>query len=133
MSAPPEMTFVNKQKQRKGWSRLWYAAGYSLQGLRAGWSEAAFRLEAAAAAVLAPFAFWIGRSWAEVALLLGSLVLVLVVELLNSAIETAVDRVGPEWHLLSKKAKDMGSGATLLTLLLAGGIWLAAFYHGWAA
>ncbi|KAF1022740.1 MAG: Diacylglycerol kinase [Paracidovorax wautersii] len=123
------MTFVNKQKQRKGLSRLWHAAGYSVHGLKAGWTEAAFRLEAVVALVLTPVAFWIARNWAEVALLLGSLVLVLVIELLNSAIETVVDRVGPEWHLLSKKAKDLGSAATLLAMLLSGGIWLAALYH----
>lgn len=126
------MTFVNKQKQRKGLSRLWHAAGYSAQGLKAGWTEAAFRLEAMVALVLTPLAFWIARNWAEVALLLGSLVLVLVVELINSAIETVVDRVGPEWHLLSKRAKDLGSAATLLAMLLSGGIWLAALYHALA-
>ena len=73
------------------------------------------------------------RSGVEAALLIGCILLVLIVELLNSAIETVVDRVGPEWHLLSKKAKDMGSGATLLALVLASGIWIAAIYTRWAA
>jgi len=121
--------FVNKQKQRKGWSRLWHAAGYSLHGLRAGWDEAAFRLEASIALILMPCAVWLGRTWLETAVLLGCLVFVLVVELVNSAIETVGDRVSPEWHQLSKRAKDLGSAATLLAMLLAGGIWLTAIVH----
>ncbi|MFT4192663.1 MAG: diacylglycerol kinase [Comamonas sp.] len=131
--SPPEMTFVNKQKRRRGWSRLWHAAGYSLQGLRAGWQESAFRLEATLGLLLVPLALWLAHSWVETALLLGSVLLVLIVELLNSAIETVVDRVGPEWHQLSKKAKDMGSAATLLALLLLLGIWGAAICERWTA
>lgn len=65
----------------------------------------------------------------EVALLAGSWLLVMVVELLNTGIEAAIDRIGPEWHALSKRAKDMGSAAVLLALLLAGGIWSAALWH----
>jgi diacylglycerol kinase (ATP) len=76
--------------------------------------------------VLLPLAFWLGRSWVETALLAGSVLLVLIVELLNTGIETAIDRIGPEWHDLSKRAKDMGSAAVLLSLLLCGGIWVAA-------
>ncbi|MDO5625233.1 MAG: diacylglycerol kinase [Pseudomonadota bacterium] len=117
---------VNPQKSRTGLSRIWHATGYSIEGLRAGWGETAFRQEAMAAIVLVPAAFWLGRSWAEVALLAGSVLLVMIVELLNTGIETAIDRIGPEWHDLSKRAKDMGSAAVLLSLLLAGGIWLAA-------
>lgn len=125
------MTFVNPHKQRRGWSRLWHATGYSLQGLMAACNEAAFRLELLLALILAPLAFWLGDNWVEVAVLLGSLVLLLIVELINSAIECVVDRVSPEWHELSKKAKDMGSAATLLSLLLAAGIWLSAAYPHW--
>jgi len=62
-------------------------------------------------------------------LLCGAVVLVLIVELLNTGIETAIDRIGPEWHVLSKRAKDMGSAAVLLSLLLCGGIWAAALWH----
>src|SRR5204863_666446 len=105
------------------------ATGYSLAGLRAGWSETAFRQEAIAAAVLLPLSFWLGRSWVETALLAGSVLLVMIVELLNTGIEAAIDRIGPEWHDLSKRAKDMGSAAVLLSLVLCGGIWLAALHQ----
>ncbi|WP_028604074.1 diacylglycerol kinase [Ottowia thiooxydans] len=119
---------VNPQKARTGLSRIWHATGYSIEGLRAGWNETAFRQEAMAAMVLIPAAFWLGRSWAETALLAGSVLIVMIVELLNTGIETAIDRIGPEWHDLSKRAKDMGSAAVLLSLLMATGIWLAALY-----
>ena len=129
MPAPPRFDpAVNPQKARQGLSRLLHATGYSLQGLRAGWHETAFRQEALAALVLLPLALWLGQGWVEVALLAGSVLLVLIVELLNSGIESAIDRVGPEWHALSKRAKDMGSAAVLLALLLAGGIWAAAIW-----
>ncbi len=119
---------VNPQKARTGLNRVWHAAGYSLAGLRAGWGETAFRQEAVAAVFLVPLAFWLGRTWVEIALLAGSIVALMVVELLNTAVETAIDRIGPEWHDLSKRAKDMGSAAVLLSLLLAAGIWAAAAY-----
>ena len=120
---------VNAQKRRTGFNRLWHATGYSLAGLRAGWSEAAFRLEACLAFLLVPLAFWIGRTWVEVALLAGSVLLLMIVELLNTAVEAAIDRIGPEWHALSKRAKDMGSAAVFLATLLAGGIWAAGLWH----
>jgi diacylglycerol kinase (ATP) len=119
-------TNVNPQKERKGLSRMWHATGYSFAGLRAGWGETAFRQESIAAVLLVPSAFWLGRHWTEVALLAGSVLLVMIVELLNTGLETAIDRVGPEWHALSKRAKDMGSAAVLLSLLLCLGIWAAA-------
>ena len=124
--APPP---ANLQKQRTGLNRLWHATGYSWAGLRAGWGETAFRQEAIAAIVLVPLAFWVGQGWVEVALLAGSVLLLLVVELLNTGIEAAIDRIGPEWHALSKRAKDMGSAAVLLTLLLCLGIWAAALFE----
>ncbi|MBA2674489.1 diacylglycerol kinase [Ramlibacter sp.] len=127
MSAPPEaVSPVNPQKLRTGFSRVWHAAGYSVAGLRAGWSETAFRQEVLASVVLLPASFWLGRHWVETALLAGSVLLVMIVELLNTAVETAIDRIGPEWHDLSKRAKDMGSAAVLLSLVLATGIWVAA-------
>jgi len=125
---PPSPSEVNPQKSRTGLSRVLHAGGYSLQGLAAGWGETAFRQEALAAMVLVPLAFFIGRSWVEVALLAGSVLLVMIVELLNTGIESSIDRIGPEWHALSKRAKDMGSAAVLLSLLLCGGIWLAALW-----
>ena len=133
-SLPPEgFTHTNPQKLRTGLSRVWHATGYSLAGLRAGWGETAFRQEALAAIVLLPLAFWLGAGWVQVALLAGSVMLVMIVELLNTGIETVVDRIGPEWHDLSKRAKDMGSAAVLLALLLALGIWTAAIVERFTA
>lgn len=126
---PEPLAPANPQKARSGLNRLWHAAGYSLEGLRAGWNEKAFRQEAIAAAVLLPLSLWLGRSWVEVALLAGSVLIVMIVELLNTSIETAIDRIGPEWHDLSKRAKDMGSAAVLLALLLCLGIWGAAVFQ----
>jgi diacylglycerol kinase (ATP) len=124
---------VNPQKARTGLSRLWHAAGYSLQGLHAGWGEPAFRQEATLSLVLLPLSFWIGRTWIETALLAGSMLLVMIVELLNTGLEAAIDRIGPEWHDLSKRAKDMGSAAVLLSLILCAGIWTAALTQRWLA
>lgn len=123
MSAPPPPEAPNAQKSRTGLRRLLHAGRYSWDGLRAGWREPAFRQEALAAIVLLPFSWWLGQSWVEVALLGGSIVALMVVELLNTGIEAAIDRIGPEWHALSKRAKDMGSAAVLLTLLCCVGIW----------
>jgi diacylglycerol kinase (ATP) len=120
---------VDAQKKRTGFTRMWHATGYSFAGLRAAWGETAFRLEACLSFVMLPLAFWIGRSWVEVALLAGSVLLVLAVELLNTAVEAVVDRFGGEWHALSKRAKDVGSAAVMLSLLLCGGIWLAALWQ----
>ena len=126
-------TPVNPQKLRKGLSRIWHAGTFSLAGLRAGWGETAFRQEALAAIILLPAAFWLGQGWVEIALLVASVVWVLVVELLNTAVESAIDRIGPEWHDLSKRAKDIGSAAVLLSLILSIGIWAAAAFHRFAS
>jgi diacylglycerol kinase (ATP) len=126
--ASPQNSETNPQKARKGLSRVLHAGGYSLQGLKAGWGETAFRQECLAAFVLVPLAFFIGQNWVEIALLVGSVLLVMMVELLNTGVESCIDRIGPEWHALSKRAKDMGSAAVLLSLLLCGGIWSAAIY-----
>lgn len=119
----------NKQKERRGLNRLMHAAAYSWAGLQAGWHETAFRQEVLASIVMLPLSLWLGRTWVEVALLAGSVLLVMMVELLNTAIESVVDRVGPEWHDLSKRAKDMGSAAVLLATLLCGGVWIAAIWQ----
>lgn len=100
-----------------------------MAGLRAGWSETAFRQEALSSLVLIPLAFWLGQNWVETVLLAGTVVLVMIVELLNTGIETAIDRIGPEWHDLSKRAKDTGSAAVLLSLLLCAGTWSLALYQ----
>jgi len=123
------MTPANPQKARRGLNRIWHATGYSLAGLKAGWGETAFRQEALAALVMIPLAFWLGNGWVEVSILIGTVTLILVVELLNTAIETAIDRIGPEWHDLSKRAKDMGSAAVLLSLLLCLGTWGGALFQ----
>jgi diacylglycerol kinase (ATP) len=118
LSAPPP--------KRKGLVRLWYALRYSLAGLRQAWNESAFRQEAVVAIVAVPLACWLGRNWVEVVLLLGVLVLLVIVELLNTGIEACIDRIGPERHPLSERAKDLASAAVFLTLLLAAGTWLVA-------
>jgi diacylglycerol kinase (ATP) len=123
---------VDAQKRRTGLTRMAHAFRYSLAGLRAGWGETAFRQEALAALVMIPAALWLGQTWVETALLAASVVLVMVVELLNTGIETAIDRIGSEWHDLSKRAKDMGSAAVLLSLVLCAGIWIAALWARWA-
>lgn len=130
---PAPEALVNPQKTRKGLSRIWHATGYSIAGLRAGWHETAFRQEALASVVLLPTAFWLGRGWVEAVLLAGTVVLVMIIELLNTGIETAIDRIGPEWHDLSKRAKDMGSAAVLLSVLLCAATWLMALYSRFAS
>jgi len=121
---------TNPHKGRTGLDRVMRATGYSIAGLTAAYrGESAFRQEFWLVAVLLPLAFWIGRSWTEVALLIASLILVLIVELLNSGIEAAIDRVSFEIHDLSKRAKDLASAAVLLSLLLCSGIWLAALWQ----
>ena len=123
VEAPREGAPANPQKHRTGLTRLWHATGYSLAGLKAGWAEKAFRQEALLAMVLLPSAFWLGRHWVETALLAGAVLLVLIVELLNSGIEAAIDRIGPEHHPLSGLAKDVASAAVSLSLLLAVVVW----------
>jgi diacylglycerol kinase (ATP) len=123
---PNDISKVNPQKARTGLNRIIHAGGYSIEGLKAGWGETAFRQEAIAAVLLVPMAFWLGETWVETALLVGTVLIVMIVELLNTGIETAIDRISPEWHALSKRAKDMGSAAVLLSLLLCGGVWTAA-------
>ncbi len=126
-SEPP-----NAQKSRTGLNRIIHATGYSLQGLRAGWGETAFRQEAIASLILLPAAFFVGSSWLEVAMLIAVVLIVMITELLNTGIETAIDRIGPEWHDLSKRAKDMGSAAVLLSVLLCVGVWTAALWTRFA-
>jgi diacylglycerol kinase (ATP) len=119
--------------KRHGISRVWHAFFYSVEGLRAGWYEPAFRQEAILAALILPGAWWLGQSWSETVLLIGVVMAVLVVELLNTAVEAAIDRMGPEWHAQSKRAKDTASAAVLLSLLLCGGVWLSALWRWWVA
>ena len=124
----------NPHKGRTGLERILRATGYSVDGLATAYrGESAFRQEFWLAAVLLPLSFWVGGSWVEVALLAGSVLLVLIVELLNSGIEAAIDRVSFEIHDLSKRAKDLASAAVFLSLLLCAGVWIAALWHRWSA
>ncbi|MCK5092746.1 MAG: diacylglycerol kinase [Gammaproteobacteria bacterium] len=110
--------------RNQGFMRIVYAAGYSWQGLRAAWkNEAAFRQELMLFIILAPVGYWLGETGVERAILIGSLMLVLIVEILNSAIEAVVDRFGEEQHELSGRAKDMGSAAVFLSLLAVLVMW----------
>lgn len=114
----------NPHKGRTGLDRIVHAAGYSITGLASAYRhENAFLQETWLALVLLPLAFWLGRDWTEVALLAGSVVLVMLVELLNSAIEATVDRISLERHPLSKNAKDMGSAAQLVALSMISLVW----------
>ncbi|WP_114417657.1 diacylglycerol kinase [Marinospirillum perlucidum] len=109
----------------RGWRRLLQATRFSWQGLRAGWnSEAAIRQEILTLALLLPLALALPVTALEKALLISVSLLVLVVELLNSAIEALVDRVGSDYHPLSGKAKDLGSAAVLVALVLAASVWV---------
>ncbi|WP_133622190.1 diacylglycerol kinase [Erwinia sp. LJJL01] len=108
-----------------GLTRIIKAAGYSWKGLRAAWQhEAAFRQEAIAAIVAIVVALWLDVDAITRVLLVGSVVLVIIVEVLNSAVEAVVDRIGSEIHPLAGRAKDMGSAAVLLTILLAVFVWI---------
>ena len=120
----------NPHKGRTGIDRMIHAAGFSMAGFRSAYrDESAFRQEFWLAIVLVPAAFWVGRTWVEVALLIGATLLVLIVELLNSGIEAAIDRVSFEWHDLSKRAKDLASAAVMLSLVLCAGVWLTALWQ----
>ena len=124
----------NPHKAHTGAGRLVRALGYSMDGLKSAYrSESAFRLESRLAVVMLPLSLWLGRSWTEIALLAGSVLLVMIVELLNSSVEAVVDRVSLERHDLSKRAKDTASAAVLLALVLCSGIWLAALWQWLAA
>jgi diacylglycerol kinase (ATP) len=120
----------NAFKGRTGIDRIVRATGYSINGLRIAYhGESAFRQETWLACLMIPAAFWLGREWVQVALLVGAVLLVLIVELLNSGIEAAIDRVSYELHDLSKRAKDLASAAVFLSLLLCIGIWGTALWH----
>jgi diacylglycerol kinase (ATP) len=109
---------------KKGLERLLDAAGYSVKGIRAVWqNEAAFRQEVALIVLLLPLSFFVANDAVQWLLLVAPLFLVLVVELLNSAIESVVDRIGPEPHDLSGRAKDMGSAAVFFCLVLIALSW----------
>jgi len=118
---------------KTGLSRLVDATGYSIRGIRACWqNEAAFRQEVVLLAVLFPLSFLVARSAEQWMLLIAPVFLLLIVELLNSAVENLTDRIGPEIHELSGRAKDMGSAAVLFCLLLTGLSWIAIGWKNFA-
>lgn len=118
------MTDTSSFKGKTGLRRLINATGYSCAGLAAAFRhESAFRQELLLLAILAPTAIWLGRSGVERAMLLGVLFLILIVELLNSALEAIVDLASPQPHPLAKRAKDMASAAVLMSLVTAASVW----------
>jgi diacylglycerol kinase (ATP) len=122
MMPPPENAAALKGKT--GLIRLWKAFAYSRKGFVAAWrSEAAFRQEMLLLGVTLPLGLVLGKDGVERALLLGSVLLVPIVELLNSGLEAIVDKTTPEFHELAGRAKDMGSAAVLSSLLLAAVVW----------
>ena len=111
-------------KGKTGLRRVLNATRYSIEGLAAAWKhEAAFRQEAMLAVVLVPLGLWLGRTGVEKALLTGSVLAVLVVELLNSGVEAIVDRASPEIHELAKRAKDLGSAAVMVSIAATCLVW----------
>lgn len=119
------MEMQSPRKRRTGLARLVNATRNSLQGFGAAIRhEDAFRQELILAAVLVPLALWLGGNGVERALLVATVLLVLIVELLNSAVEATVDRISFEDHLLAKRAKDIGSAAVMLSLATAAVVWL---------
>ncbi len=108
-----------------GFTRIIKASQYSWQGLRAAYKhEAAFRQEIWASLILIPLGFWLGQSGVEKALLIGTVLLLPLVEILNSSIEAVVDRIGEEHHELAGRAKDMGSAAVAIAIVLLIVVWI---------
>ena len=122
---------VSGFKSRGGFKRLAAATSYSLNGLAAAWkNEASFRLEVVLGVLLVPIAAWLAPTLLQAMILVGAIVFVWLVELVNSAIEALADAVSIERHPLIGRAKDIGSAAVLLSLLLAAGVWLAVLWPG---
>ena len=123
------MSSAQEFKGKKGLVRLWNATGYSRDGILAAWRhEAAFREEILLAAITIPLAFYLGKTGVDRAIMVGSIILILIVEILNSAVEAVVDKASPEKHDLAKRAKDMGSAAVLFSLINAAVIWACVLW-----
>ena len=113
-----------KDKNDNIFRHIQNAVIYSIAGLKAAWdNEMAFRIEVVVIALMMPIGVWIGQTAVEWALLIGSSLLILIIELLNSAVENVVDRIGTEHHILSKHAKDLGSAAAAVSMLAAVIVW----------
>lgn len=118
------MESAKEFKGKKGFTRLWNALGYSRDGIAAAWTnEAAFREEVLLALITIPLAIFLGKTGVDRAILIGSIILILIVEILNSGLEAVVDKASPEKHELAKRAKDMGSAAVLFSLINAAIVW----------
>jgi len=123
------MSGFEEFKGKQGLTRLFNALGYSRDGIAAAWrNEAAFREEVLLAAITIPLALYLGKTGIERALMVGSIILILIVEILNSAVEAVVDKASPEKHELAKRAKDMGSAAVLFSLINAAVIWACVLW-----
>jgi diacylglycerol kinase (ATP) len=129
-SSPPDVTPAESEfKGKTGLRRVWNAFFYSVEGLKAAYRhEDAFRQEVWLAVVLIPLALLLPASAVGRALMIGSVLLVLIVELLNSAVEAAIDRISLERHRLSKRAKDIGSAAVMLALLNVVIVWTLVLF-----
>jgi diacylglycerol kinase (ATP) len=124
------MNDIGDRYKPTGFTRIFKAARVSWMGLSGAFrEEAAFRQELALALVVIPLGLWLGHSGVERALLVTPMFVVLVVELINSAIETTIDRIGPERHKLSGLAKDIGSAAVLMSLLLLAVVWVLVLWR----
>lgn len=131
MSDPAERSIASPYKGRRGLQRIWNALFYSLDGFRAAFKhEAAFRQEVLIAGVLIPIALVTAVSAAAKAIMIASVLLVLIVELLNSGIEAVTDRISLEDHALAKRAKDLGSAAVMLSLIDVPVVWAVALLAG---
>ena len=116
---------MNERSKPTGLTRLVRAFGYSFQGFAHTWrEEAAFRQEVLLAVLVVPLGLYVGHSGVERALLVAPMLVILIVEMLNSAVEAVVDRAGTERHPLAGMAKDMGSAAVMLSFFLLGTVWL---------
>ena len=113
----------------KGFKRLFNATQYSMKGIKAAWrNEEAFRQESLLMVIMVPAAFCLGENATQIAILLMTCFIVVITELINSAIEAIVDRIGPEMHELSGRAKDMGSAAVLVSLISTVVVWSLVAY-----
>lgn len=123
------MSEYKEFKGKQGIARLINAIGYSRDGLGAAWkNEAAFREEVMLAMIAIPLALFLGNTGVDRALLIGSILLILIVEILNSGLEAIVDKASPEKHELAKQAKDMGSAAVMLSLVNAAVVWACVLW-----
>lgn len=113
-----------QKRTPRGFKRLWRATGYSIDGLKAAWrNETAFRQELVSVILLLPLALWLGSDMLERALLVFSLFLIVITELINSALESAIDRIGLEKHELSGQTKNLGSAAVMISIFAAAAVW----------